>query len=311
MWICDQITNPPVSKFCYFRYGAESGTDLALRNIILSEDILGSNDMKISLLYQVRTRIPNFRTTKPSEWDWSRVELDIEVRMVNDEQVQKKCLSRKKVSFINTLLPVLETKLFYLTLIFKKPSLTYLFSIVHQITCFLPLSSFFKQLCNSNDGILNHANYFRIGGKFNNKKRPVLILGLTRWFFQNGVLPTLISKIRAKTKENCYNGELAIIGDQVWKNAPIVTSHDAIDDDIYEPFDLLDAVINIDISSNIGRNGYVGGNVVESFYKDQREWRNAAWRSDCGYIPSIVPGEPLYIIGCLSQIFQRIPVHFK
>ena len=82
-------------------------------------------------------------------------------------------------------------------------------------------------------------------------------------------------------------GGLLLVGDQVWKNAPIVYSED---DEHYMPFELLDAVINIDVSSNMGSRGYMGSEAVDAFYQVQREWRDAAWRSNCGYIPSVIPG---------------------
>jgi glycoprotein endo-alpha-1,2-mannosidase len=203
-------------------YGSGTGSDSSLRNLILSEEGLGESDMQIVLIYQIRDRIPNFRTVKPSLWDWSKVESDIE------------------------------------------------------------------SLCNTDDGILNHPNYFRVG-KDNEIKRPVLILGLTRWFHQEGELSTLVSKIRNKVKEKCSDfvtGRVALIGDQVWKSAPIVSNnYDSFqnndgDDDgkNYAPFDLLDAVMNIDVSSNMGRKGYAGSDAVDSFYQEQREWRDAAWR---------------------------------
>jgi hypothetical protein len=132
-------------------YGLDTGSDSGLRNLILSEEGLGESNMLISLIYQIRGRIPNFRTVKPSLWDWSKVESDIE------------------------------------------------------------------SLCNTNDGILNHPNYFRVG-KDNEIKRPVLILRLTRWFYQEGELSTLVSKIRNKVKEKCSDfvtGGVARIGDQV------------------------------------------------------------------------------------------------
>jgi hypothetical protein len=102
-------------------------------------------------------------------------------------------------------------------------------------------------------------------------------------------LSTLVSKIRNKVKEKCSDfvtGRVALIGDQVWKSAPIVSNnYDSFqnndgDDDgkNYAPFDLLDAVMNIDVSSNMGRKGYAGSDAVDSFYQEQREWRDAAWR---------------------------------
>jgi hypothetical protein len=53
--------------------------------------------------------------------------------------------------------------------------------------------------------------------------------------------------------------------------------------------------MNIDVSSNMGRKGYAGSDAVDSFYQEQREWRDEAWRGNCGYVPSVIPGNELLV----------------
>jgi hypothetical protein len=122
--------------------------------------------------------------------------------------------------------------------------------------------------------IVTHEHFFRL------HDRPVIFLSLTRWFHVKQQLSTLVQLVRTVAKEKGIP-EVYLVGDQIWQSAPLTNE--------YQPFQWLDVVVNIDVYGNIGdvSQGEIG---LNSFYQRQRDWRDAAWRAGCGYIPSVLPG---------------------
>jgi hypothetical protein len=125
--------------------------------------------------------------------------------------------------------------------------------------------------------IASNDNFYEVA------ERPVIFIALTRWFHVKGKLQQLIETIRKAAKDNGVD-KVFVVGDQVWQEAPIA--------DGYEPFSLLDAVINIDVYGNLRgiSTGLVGEARLSAFYRRQRDWRDYAWKSNCGFIPSAMPG---------------------
>lgn len=121
---------------------------------------------------------------------------------------------------------------------------------------------------------LGREEYYSIQGK------PVLFIKLTRKWFRLGLLETILEIARAKAWE--YGYELYVVGDQVWKSEPT--------DEIYLPFFALDAVTNVDVYGNMGAKGYATQEQVDRHYSRLRSWRDAAWLSNCGFVPSVTPG---------------------
>jgi len=58
----------------------------------------------------------------------------------------------------------------------------------------------------------------------------------------------------------------------------------------YLPFAMLDAVTNYDVYGDLGTTGYAGQDAIDKYFEQQRAWRDQAWSSNCGFIPSAVPG---------------------
>ncbi|KAG7363841.1 glycosyl hydrolase family 99 protein [Nitzschia inconspicua] len=124
--------------------------------------------------------------------------------------------------------------------------------------------------------LVSHARYYRI------ERSPVLFLSLTRWFHSHKQLPTLIQLVR-DTAQKVGIPHLYIVGDQVWRTAPVSNIE-------YPPFALLDAVVNIDVYGNLMDVSGQGEARLDTFYQRQRDWRDAAWKAGCAYIPSVMPG---------------------
>ena len=130
-----------------------------------------------------------------------------------------------------------------------------------------------EYLCRS---YFNHPNYYRIHG------RPVLFVFLTRKMSYLGVLESYVKLIR--NVATVFGHDVYLVGDEVWNSAPEKG-------EIFLPFMLLDAVLNVDVYGNLdAEHGYAGQDAVNEFYQGQRNWRDSAWSNNCGYIPSVVPG---------------------
>ena len=118
--------------------------------------------------------------------------------------------------------------------------------------------------------------YYKVEG------RPIIFLSLTRWFFSKNKLQDLVTIIRDAAKANKID-KVYLVGDQVWSSAPIV--------DDYKPFQMLDAVANIDVYGNMqNQPPSTAYEAVTGFYERQRDWRNYAWKAGCGYVPSVIAG---------------------
>lgn len=125
--------------------------------------------------------------------------------------------------------------------------------------------------------------YYTVGSNDADDLRPVVFVALTRWFNDRGRLIQLINTIRSASNQYCST-PIFLVGDQVWGPSPIAPAD-------YTPFDVLDAVINIDIFGNLWQRGMVEESTLDTFYlKQQRNWRDAAWSRGCAYVPSIMPG---------------------
>ena len=120
----------------------------------------------------------------------------------------------------------------------------------------------------------NHPNYYKIGD------RPVVFVYLTRSLERLDLLRGVISAMRtaASTKGHL----LYIVGDHAYGNPP--KAH-------LDALDWLDAVTNYDIFGGMGQpNGYAKKKAVLDYSREQAEWKRAANKQGCAYIPGATPG---------------------
>ncbi len=118
----------------------------------------------------------------------------------------------------------------------------------------------------------HHPNYLRIDG------RPVLFVYLTRVLTRNGMLATVVERMRAAAGEAGF--ELYIVGDEVFGAAPASAPGVA----------LLDAVTNYDVYGSMGARGYAGQEAVDAYYAAQADWQSLAHDNGTAFIPAATPG---------------------
>jgi hypothetical protein len=124
-----------------------------------------------------------------------------------------------------------------------------------------------------------HPNYYRINDK------PVIFIYLARVLNELGILRDFVYLLRSGASQMGYDG-IYIIGDIVFGDSPAASNGS----EWYEPFFLLDAVGTYDVYGSIGATGYAGQDAIDNFAKRQREWRKAAHRQGCAFIPGVSPG---------------------
>ena len=124
------------------------------------------------------------------------------------------------------------------------------------------------------ENYFGHTNYYTIDN------RPVLFMYVTRKYSQIGVLKDALLLMRSIAAEYGFNPY--IIGDQVFQSAPT---------EDYAPFTQLDAVTNYDVRGGMNLPGnYVTQFEVDKFYIKQSEWKTAANKQGCAFVPPAVPG---------------------
>jgi len=121
------------------------------------------------------------------------------------------------------------------------------------------------------DNFLDHPNYYYIN------ERPVLVIYLTRYLEQN-LLTEFILLMRTAGAKRGYN--FFLIGDHAFGVPP--TSR-------LSAFDYLDAVTNYDVYGSLG-SLYAGSEALKFFYERQLEWKNAAQKQNCAFVPGVTPG---------------------
>lgn len=131
-----------------------------------------------------------------------------------------------------------------------------------------------EYLCSA---YFDHPNYLRIDNK------PVLFVYLTRKLETNGNLPLTMDEMR-KAAASAGCGEIYLVGDHVFQGSPET-------EDVYPPFNILDAVTNYDVYGSMGgQGGYANRQGVVDFYREQGQWRTLAKEQGCDFLPSASPG---------------------
>ena len=65
--------------------------------------------------------------------------------------------------------------------------------------------------------------------------------------------------------------DLFLVGDQIWDQPPSIPK-------LYQPFLLLDAVMNQDVYGDMGEPaGHAGAPSLDNYYETQPHWRRSAW----------------------------------
>jgi glycoprotein endo-alpha-1,2-mannosidase len=124
----------------------------------------------------------------------------------------------------------------------------------------------------------DHPNYFRIDG------RPVLFIYLTRKLAAIGNLDTVIDLMKQTARNKGH--DVFVVGDQVFGRAPNIFA-----DEVYTPFETLDAATNYDVYGSMGAlGGYAGEDAVKENYQKMLKWREIAHRHQCAFIPAASPG---------------------
>ncbi|CAJ1947299.1 unnamed protein product [Cylindrotheca closterium] len=146
-----------------------------------------------------------------------------------------------------------------------------------------------KFLC---DNYFRHPNYYNVDdvGK---GRRPVLFLYLSRGLDNRGLLRATTERMRQGVRDSCGK-ELYIVGDQVFGGT---AEKDFVNNPRhYSAFQLLDAVTNYDVYGSVAQIvGRKGGTLtqsqVQNYYEnEQAEWKAAAERYNCQFIPAVSPG---------------------
>ena len=123
-----------------------------------------------------------------------------------------------------------------------------------------------------------HPNYYRIDD------RPVIVIYVSRKLEAMGLMDKAITTMRSTASKCGHN--IYLVGDHVFRDAP---SQD--ESGIYMPFVYFDAVTNYDVYGSMGSpTYYAGADVVDSYFKDQHDWRSQAISSGCRFIPAVSPG---------------------
>ena len=136
------------------------------------------------------------------------------------------------------------------------------------------VSSDIEYLC---DNYLAHDRYYRTS----NSNKPILFMGLARVLFNNGALELVVDAIREAASSKGL--DLFLVGDHIWGEVPLSSS--------YQPFSVLDAVVNFDVYGNMGEpSGYAGQATINEYYEQQRRWRIESWKQGCSFVPTVIPG---------------------
>jgi hypothetical protein len=107
--------------------------------------------------------------------------------------------------------------------------------------------------------------------------------------WKRNLLPEVVQIMRQTVQQECGQ-ELYIAGDQIYGRLSGTMTNP------YQPFELLDAVLNYDVYGSMGgitgdKGGTKDRQQLRDYYRvDQKLWRDLAKQHNCSYIPTVAPG---------------------
>ena len=123
-----------------------------------------------------------------------------------------------------------------------------------------------------------HPNYFTIAD------RPLIVIRDTRKLYLRGLLRQVVLFMRSEAAKHGKN--VYIVGDNALFNAPGDEANT-----LFEPFFLLDAITQINFFSAVQASSrFVGTGALERHFERQQQWKDAALKHNCHFIPGIAPG---------------------
>lgn len=122
------------------------------------------------------------------------------------------------------------------------------------------------------DKYFGHPNYLRIND------RPVLFVYLTRVLSNRGTLADFLEIMRDAASDAGFN--IFIVGDEVFGSAPSSAGN----------IPLLDAITCYDVYGSTGAHVYATQSGVDSYFRQQEQWKQLALRDSVGFVPAISPG---------------------